>query len=89
MVRLWVPALLLLTISQASFAQAAGAAKLVIIWNNGGIAVADYPSRQRCEVAVDALRRRFPDSPALPQRIPGGGVIISAPKLVEAFCIPG
>lgn len=71
-------------------AQSAQPMKLVIVWNNQAIAIADYPSLARCRTAAAYLKLRSDEAAQAPiQTFPGGGMITPAPKHIESFCIPG
>lgn len=74
MTRALVAALVLVA---APASAAGGAYKLIVTWYQAGIAVIDYPSKERCEAARLALKRE------LDAREPGGaGHDIG-------ICIPG
>jgi histidinol phosphatase-like enzyme len=63
--------------------------KLVISWNQGGLAVVDYPNAARCEQARRAVmaqvERQQNETLA---RLPPGSQLVS-PGSNGAFCIPG
>ena len=65
--------------------------KLIIIYNSKSIAVADYPSKARCESAVRALDiwTAQKGSKNGTEYLPGGGVIITSGPTLEGICIPG
>lgn len=85
----WVVAALMC--AAPASAQVQSAAKLVILWGNGGIAITDYPSVARCEIARRALRDRAEKEIAnrAPKQLEGGGMIMSPPWQMETVCIPG
>lgn len=65
-----------------------GPQKLVLTWPQGGVAVIDYPSWDRCQRAREAVefeaQRR---TEAARRNAPAG--VIGSPWTVYAFCIPG
>jgi len=66
-----------------------GPAKLITF--SDGVAIADYPSQQRCESAKKALLymlgKENESNP--PKYLPGGGAIYTPRLNVRAFCFPG
>lgn len=85
--------LLALALAVFSLPAAAQAApyKLVILWGNDGVVAIDYPSKERCETAVTALKFRKAQEVEnrKPKSTPGGGVLMSPPWQMEMICIPG
>lgn len=84
-------ALLPLVMPAAAAAQEEQAYKLIILREPASIAVTDYPSRQRCEnarEAIDALvAARNADRQA--RTYPRGRTLIPVELKLEAYCIPG
>lgn len=83
------PTMITFLFMTAVAAQQPGPFKLVITWNQAGIAVVDYPDAGRCERARRAVeaevQRRMRESLA---SMPQGSRIIGTPAN-GAFCIPG
>lgn len=64
--------------------------KLVVMDRSGGLAITDYPSRQRCERArgeIEAIANE--QNSKAPTQVPGGGVIIPQRIYLRVFCISG
>jgi hypothetical protein len=78
-----------IAISLPAFAQGTPF-KLVILWKDS-IAVVDYPTAARCEAAKAVLERRKQQEleKRKPEFLPGGGMIIPEPWIMEMICIPG
>lgn len=64
--------------------------KLILSWAQGGIIAVDYPSKSRCDRAMSAVENeRDRRIDGAPKQLPDGGIIVGAPWVVYAFCIPG
>lgn len=74
-------AVMALAVSAPASAQYDGPYKLIITWYQSGIIAIDYPNKQRCERAREAVLATMRER-ALKARLP--------PESGEiAFCIPG
>lgn len=79
-----------LAIASPAQAQQAAPYKLIITWAQGGVAVVDYPSANRCEKGRSAVEQEAERRASqAPRQLPGGGMIIGSPWVAYAFCIPG
>lgn len=65
--------------------------KLLVMWGDSGVAVIDYPTKDRCEQAIAVLERRkqYEVEQRKPKRLEGGGVLIPNAWQMEMVCIPG
>ena len=77
-------------ITTPAMGQNAGAAKMIVLGNDG-IAITNYPSMARCEAARAALQRLLEQENAnnRPQTLPNGGVVFTLPLSLRTLCIPG
>lgn len=84
-------AVLPLVMSAAAVAKEEQPYKLVILREPAGIAITDYPSRQRCEEArkaiEDLVAARNEERQA--RTYPRGRTLIPVELKLEAYCIPG
>lgn len=82
---------LLFTASAAAAQSSPKPYKLIVLRDQQGVAVTDYPSLERCEKAIASLKllvdRQNADK--APRYLDGGGMIIPKLLVLEAFCIPG
>lgn len=84
-------ATLLLAIPAGATAQSSQPHKLILLHGQEGLAITDYPSAARCEMARVAIERlvEAENRNTEPRQLPGGGVIFPWALSLRAYCIPG